>query len=139
MSAASKVDRLRAVPLFGRLDAGVLERIASSAAEVDIPEGTVLVEATQKGSGCFLIEEGRVAVEARAGRFELGPGEVVGELALLTSEGVRTARVRAETPLRCLAISRADFAELLESEPRVALSLLEVVAERLADAMTAPG
>ncbi len=139
MSAASKVDRLRAVPLFERLDTAVLERIASSAAEVEIPEGTVLVEASQKGSGCFLIEEGRVAVEARAGHFELGPGEVVGELALLTSEGVRTARVRAETPLRCLAISRADFAELLDSEPRVALSLLEVVAERLADAMTAPG
>ena len=130
------VERLRRVPLFEGLDTGVLERIAAAATEVEIPQGTVLVEERSKGSGCFLIEEGRVTVDARAGRFQLGPGEVVGELALLTDAGTRTARVQAETPLRCLAISRADFAALLDSEPRLALSLLEIVAGRLAAAMT---
>jgi CRP-like cAMP-binding protein len=136
MSTTATVERLRGVPLFAGLDADVLERVAATATEVELPQGTVLVEERTKGSGCFLIEEGRVTVDARAGHFELGPGEVVGELALLTDAGVRTARVRAETPLRCLAISRADFAALLESEPRLALGLLEVVAGRLAAAMT---
>ncbi len=139
MSTTETVERLRRVPLFEGLDTSVLERIAAAATEIEIPQGTVLVEESQKGSGCFLIEEGRVAVDARAGRFELGPGEVVGELALLTDAGTRTARVRAETPLKCLAISRTDFADLLETEPRLALSLLEVVAARLAAAMTAHG
>jgi CRP-like cAMP-binding protein len=81
----------------------------------------------------FAITEGQARVERRGGSTRtLGPGECFGELALLTPEGERTARVRAETDLRCLAIAREDFRELLEREPRIALSLLGVLAARLA-------
>ena len=41
--------------------------------------------------------------------------------------------MRASTPLRCLAINRRDFAELLEDEPRIAVAMLPVLAHRLAE------
>lgn len=133
MNAQDRVERLRRIKLLADLDREFLDRVARLATELDVPVGHVLIEANQPGSGLFLIEEGTVSVQARGGvRRQLGPGDVVGELALLTPNGTRNARVRAETPVRCLAISRADFAELLESEPRLAIALLEIVARRLA-------
>ena len=80
----------------------------------------------------FVIEEGSVIVEARGDvEIELGPGEFVGELALLVPDSVRSARVRAVTDVRCLAIGAGDFMQLLDDEPRIALAMLPVVAERL--------
>ncbi len=58
-------------------------------------------------------------------------GEFVGELALLVPDSVRSARVRAVTDVRCLAIGAGDFRQLLDDEPRIALAMLPVVAERL--------
>jgi len=136
MSAAGlsqRVERLRTVELFSSLDDEALALVASLARELDAPAGRVLAEPKQQGSGMFAIVEGRAIAELRGGATrELGPGESFGELALLTPDGERTARVRAETPVRCLAIARDDFRHLLEREPRIALSLLEVLAIRLA-------
>jgi CRP-like cAMP-binding protein len=58
---------------------------------------------------------------------------VVGELALLRPDGARTARVQATSPVRCLAVDRRTFRQLLESEPTLALALLETLAERFGD------
>jgi CRP-like cAMP-binding protein len=84
------------------------------------------------GSGLYILEEGTVEVERSGRKVKLGPGEFIGELALLTST-TRTARVRATTAVRCLAISRADFRNMLESEPKVAIAMLEALAKRLAE------
>jgi CRP-like cAMP-binding protein len=131
---AERVQRLRRVALFSTLDDDALGLVASLGTEVDAPAGTVLTQPQQPGAGMFLIEEGRAVVELRGGRErELGPGDCFGELALLTQEGERTARVRAETGLHCFAIARDDFRDLVEREPRIAVALLTVLASRLAD------
>jgi CRP-like cAMP-binding protein len=123
---------LRAIPLFAELEDDVLDRIAGIAVELQVPAGQVLARPDDPGSGMFVIEEGTVNVEARGGKtIQLGPGEFVGELALLAPDSTRVARVRAKTPVVCLAISRADFAELLESEPRIGVAMLPVLARRL--------
>ena len=94
--------------------------------------GQVLVEARTAGSGMFVVEEGSVVVEREGRTIELGAGQFFGELALLT-DTQRTARVRAKTYARLLAIGRDQFRELLESEPKIALAMLEVLAKRLAN------
>ena len=130
---AERVERLRSVELFSALDEETLALVASLGAEVDAPAGSILTHPAQPGSGMYVIEDGRATVELRGGKTrELGPGDLFGELALLTAEGERTARVRAETDLRCFAIARDDFRDLLEREPRIAVALLPVLASRLA-------
>ena len=64
--------------------------------------------------------------------IQLGAGEVVGELRCSVRTARRTARVQATSPVRCLALDRRSFRRLLESEPKLALELLETLAERLA-------
>ena len=135
MSAAnsSHVEHLRAIPLFSALPDEALERVAASMAEVEAPAGHVLIQVGAAGSGLFIIEEGEVVVE-RPGRpsVELGPGQFVGEMALLTDEGTRHNRVRAKTPVRLVAMSRRDFGRVLQEEPRIAVAMLPVLATRLA-------
>jgi CRP-like cAMP-binding protein len=128
-------DELRAVSLFeGVSDAG-LERLASRGGEVVCEAGQVLAIPGDPGSGMFVILEGRVSVDARGGRFELGPGDFFGELALLNPDAQRVARVRASTPVRCLGIPREDAIALVESEHALALAMLRELARRLADAV----
>lgn len=128
------VDRLRTIPLFAQLEDPALDRVADLANEFSVPAGHVLIESGHPGLGVFIVEEGTVAVELGDQKtVELGAGDAFGELSVLTDQA-RTARVHAITEVECLAIRRDDFAELLESEPRIALVLLRVLAERLAEA-----
>jgi len=131
-SAVTDIADLRALPLFSRLDDEGLRRVAGLAVELEIPAGQVLVHAGDPGSGLFVILTGTAVVETRGETMiEVGPGEFVGELALLVPKAMRSARVRAKSDVRCLAIFGGDFQELLEDEPRIALAMLPVVAERL--------
>ena len=133
MTGQDRIGRLRAIPLFAALEEGALERIAELATEVEARAGQVLTRANDPGAGMFVVEEGTVAVELRSRTIEFGPGQFFGELSLLVADARRVARVRATTDARLLAVSRADFAALLESEPRVAVAMLPVLAQRLVD------
>ena len=131
MSANERLARLRELPLFAGLGEDVLHRVVAISSELEVPAGQVLVRADEVGGGMFVIEEGTVVVEAHDRSIELGPGEFFGELALLVPQSRRVARVRAKTPVRCIAVNRLDFEELLDDEPRLALAMLPVVAGRL--------
>jgi CRP-like cAMP-binding protein len=125
------LENLRRIPLFADLHDHTLERIGELSTEFESPAGWVLIEVGQPGSGMFVLEEGTVQVETPDGRsWEYGPGEFFGELALLTDHP-RSARIRAKTPVRCLAISRSDFSKLLEEEPEIAVAILPKIAERV--------
>ena len=129
-------ERLREIPLFSGFSDDGLARLAAIVTEVECLAGTVLALADDPGSGMFVVEEGTVVVEARGGvRIELGPGEFVGELTLLVPAAQRVGRVRAATDVRCLAVARDDFAELIEQEPQLAVAMLPVLARRLVAAM----
>lgn len=129
----SRAEALRAVPLFADLSDGSLERVAEAANEVETPAGQVLVQPGTKGTGMFFIAEGTAVVETKREARELGPGDFFGELALMKEDATRTARVRARTPLRCLALDRASFRKLTAEHPEVAASLLEIALARLAE------
>ena len=65
---------------------------------------------------------------------QLAPGQFFGEMSLLTDDP-HSARVRAKTSVRCLALSRRDFTALLDDEPKVAVAMLPVLARRLRDSI----
>jgi CRP-like cAMP-binding protein len=131
MSSDDQLARLRRLPVFATLDDNVLERVLAVSSELECPPGYVFIRADDPGAGMFVLEEGTVAVEVPGKTIELGPGEFFGELSLLVPESTRVARVRATTAVRCVAISRAAFEELIEGEPAFTLAMLHVVARRL--------
>ena len=79
--------------------------------------GQALIERGRAGSGLFVLEQGQAVVEAPEGTRELGPGDVFGERSLLGEDGERTARVRAQTDVRCLAIARTELERLIAERP----------------------
>jgi CRP-like cAMP-binding protein len=130
-------DEIRAIPIFAALSDHGAERVASLSSTMDVHPGQVLTLQGDAGSGMFVVLEGTVVVELRGGPVELGPGEPLGELALLAPDHARIARVRAKTSVRCLGIGREDFHALVADEPGFALALLRILAVRLAGTQTA--
>jgi CRP/FNR family transcriptional regulator, cyclic AMP receptor protein len=126
-------DLLRRSPLFAGFDDETLERLAAPFSEVEFPANQVLIEPRMPGAGLFVICDGTVVVEAYDVQRELGPGEVVGEISLVEEDGLRRARVVAKTPVRCLALGRTEFEQMLEGEPKLAESMRELARERLTE------
>ena len=124
-SVNSLRERLRALLLFSDLDDEQLDVLAAGAREVSVAAGKPLIQRGDPGSGLFILEEGRAVVDAPEGTRALGPGDVFGERSLL--DGVeRTARVRAETDVRCLAIPRPELERVIAARPELGERLRHV-------------
>jgi CRP-like cAMP-binding protein len=128
-----RIEALRRVPLFADLGEDDLQCVADAVNEVEVPAGQLLVQPGAPGTGMFFIAEGTAVVETKRDEIELGPGQFFGELALMSEDATRTARVRAKTELRCLALDRASFRTLVAEHPDVAASLLAVALGRLSE------
>src|SRR5437868_10053696 len=126
-------DALRQASLFSGFDDGALERMAARFAEVEFPANQVVIEPRTAGAGLYVICDGTVEVEAHEIRRELGPGDVVGEISLIEDDHTRRARVVTKTPVRCLALSRSDFDQLVRDEPGLGDAVRALAEERLAE------
>lgn len=94
------------------MDERDLRRLETVGSSVEFPAGCVLIERGQPGTGLFVLLEGSLVVEAPEGTRQLAPGAVLGERALLSADGTRTARVRALTDCVVLAVERGDVDRL---------------------------
>jgi CRP-like cAMP-binding protein len=97
-----------------------LHLLGTVGVETAVAAGQVLIERGQPGAGLYIVIEGAVLVEAPEGTRELGPDALIGERALLSADGLRTARVRALSDVRVLAVERADFDRLCGDDPELA-------------------
>ena len=122
---------LASVPLFAGVTAAGIEELGAIADEVEVKADTVLTHQGYREGYFFIVVEGTVRIE-RDGRpiATLGPGEFLGEIALLDA-GPRTATAIAETPARLLSLNYEMFHELLGASPEIRGAILEVVGERL--------
>ena len=107
------------------MNADDFQLLETVGAETAVAAGQVLIEPGQHGSGLYVLLEGTVLIEAPEGTRELGPGSVIGERALLSAEGTRTARVRATSDVRVLAVDRIEFERLCADDAGFADRLAE--------------
>jgi len=103
-------------------------------------KGDVILERGTPGEQMFLIREGRVEVSVmlaeghKAVLNQMGPGEVLGELAVLDG-GVRSAdATAASTEVHLIAISRAQVFAILEGSSSVATALIRELCARVRNA-----
>jgi predicted acylesterase/phospholipase RssA/CRP-like cAMP-binding protein len=134
--AGRAVDALAAVAPFDRLTPEAIERTAEYASWRDLASGDLLSEAGDDATELAVVVEGTLDVEVPAGPTtshrvaELGPGDVVGEVALLVG-GRRTADVRARTPVRVVVLTADGFDALLEAAPELGTLLADAATARL--------
>jgi CRP-like cAMP-binding protein len=105
------------------MNADDLRLIETVGVEAQVDAGLLLIERGHHGAGLYVILEGTVTVEAPEGTRDLGPGAVIGERALLSADGVRTARVRANSDVRLLTVERSAFERLCVDNPAFARRL----------------
>jgi CRP-like cAMP-binding protein len=116
-AAADRLGILAANPFFGTLPETDLRRIAPLLREVSIASGDFLVREGERALEVFIIDDGEVQILKRDpddGQLQeitrLGPGESVGELALI-DQRPRSASARALRTTRVYALSLTDVAE----------------------------
>ncbi|MHB0857199.1 MAG: cyclic nucleotide-binding domain-containing protein [Anaerolineae bacterium] len=115
---------LRAVPLFRRLSAEYIARVAALCELRSVRAGTRLCRQADRGTTFFLIGEGEAVIHridekgAQRPAGMLRAGESFGVTSLFLSEP-RDATVTAVTDLRLWTIKRAAFQTLLADHPRL--------------------
>jgi CRP/FNR family cyclic AMP-dependent transcriptional regulator len=127
----SSLQRLRDLPPFSSCTPSELAFVDDRIWDYRATAGEVLTAEGRTGRELIVIVEGTAVI--RVGSREvarLGPGDVVGEVALL-DHGSRTATVIAETDVDALVAGSAEFAEILSAVPAVARALLVALARRV--------
>jgi CRP-like cAMP-binding protein len=135
---AAQLELLSRAPLFRGLAKTHLRRIAQVSGSRRFRAGEELVKEGVAGSVFFVIVQGRAkVVRGRRTMTHLGPGDFLGEMAILTG-APRNASVVSETPMECLTLSATALRTVLRSEPAIAFRMLTGVAERVARAEGSP-
>jgi CRP/FNR family cyclic AMP-dependent transcriptional regulator len=122
--------------LFRGLSPAELTRVNDLLGRTKFPAGAMILTADQPGEIAYVILEGTLKVSTLQSNGReltlalLGPGEVVGELAVADRAG-RSADVIALEPAVLVWLDRATFVQLRRDIPAITENLLRLLARRL--------
>jgi len=134
MPTIERVLFLRRVPLFDELAPADLGAIAEVAQERSFADGELLASEGELGDELMIVASGTVRVEAGGSEIaRRGPGEVVGEMSLIT-RGPRIASLVADGDVRAIRIGRREFESMIHDRPDIGIGVMRVLAQRLAEA-----
>jgi NTE family protein len=121
--------------LFQHLSPADLDLLCAHLEDKQLPKGEVLCGEGEPGDALYVVARGELEVRTndqpdRVLR-RMGPGEFVGEIALLLG-GLRTATVTAARPSRLLVLRKDDFQRLFGQNAAVLEYVSRILAKRLA-------
>jgi CRP-like cAMP-binding protein len=125
-----RVAHLRHVGLFSATPERVLAGVAQVLQEQTLDEGEVLMREGEIEAWLYVVVEGRLCVQRADREVVVGPGTVVGELAVLDPEP-RSATVTALTPVVLFRLGKEAFDEVLLTRPEIARGVIVELARRL--------
>jgi sigma-B regulation protein RsbU (phosphoserine phosphatase) len=134
-----KRESIRRLPLLASLPPEEIDYLAATLRSFEVPAGTLLLQEGAVGDRLYIVLDGQVeiikALQADAERSLglRGPGAFLGEMSLLSETHQSTASVRANTALQLLEMTRADFDALLQRQPGLTRSLLQMLSARLSE------
>jgi CRP/FNR family cyclic AMP-dependent transcriptional regulator len=104
----------------------------------EFPRGTVLFHEGDEGREMFVINAGSVTITKQVGEVEkilsrLGPGEFLGEMAILNNRPRWRSAVCGED-CRLLVIDARTFETMIRSNSEIAVRLIKKLSDRLAEA-----
>ncbi len=131
-------DQLRSLlpRLFGSLDQSELDYIKKNIEWIHLSRGEILCRQGDPGDCLYIVISGKLRVfkegkdQQKKELNELGRGEILGEMALLTG-GVRSATVSALRDSDLAKIPGTAFEKLADEHPRAILSIGRTLAQRM--------
>jgi diguanylate cyclase (GGDEF)-like protein len=131
---APELDVLARSRLFAGVSRQQLRERLRTNGEVNLRAGAPLLEIGQRHAAIHLLISGRLAIyledEARIPIAHVEPGECIGEISLIDDEA-SSALVVAVQASRLLVTTPAHLRHLMQDEHRVALNLIEILADRI--------
>ena len=117
------------------LPADVLGELAAAGSVRRVSARTILFRQGDAAQDMFVIEEGSIQVHFDEGKpaKTLGAGTLLGEIALLTEKGLRTATAVAATDCRMKVVDRAQLEVLARSQPELICRALQHACAYLID------
>ncbi len=107
-----------------------IARISAAGTHVTLPEGWAPISERTGADKAYVILEGTVSVRAHGDEVaQLGPGEIIGEAAIL-NHSLRTATVVALTPLELIHFTKEQLDQLSVAMPAFHEALERTAAER---------
>lgn len=116
-------------PLFQGLDKTELAGLAGLFRELAMAEGSTVFVEQMPGESLYLVQEGTIKISKMIAEGEektlvvLGPEDVFGEMAVLDG-APRSATARVAESAKLLAIKKADFEKLCDTNPRLGMKLM---------------
>lgn len=139
LSDIERVLFLRKVSIFAELSPHDLEHVAAIAEERAFVDDETIAGQGEPGDELHIVVEGEVRVmraDPPSGpEVELAkraPGDVVGEMALITQEP-RMASLVASGDVRTLCVGRKEFEGVLRERPDTAIAVIRVLSSRLVE------
>lgn len=126
-------DDLEDVELFAEANRAERAVIRRHLTPLSVAAGRVLVKEGTRGDQFMVLVEGNATVSQGGQTIAtLERGDLVGEMALLqdVGSGRRNATVTASTDAVIYVGSKADFRQILQAVPSVALKVRQTAAER---------
>lgn len=115
---------LKASEFFQALSRENLEKLVDQFEFVSIDSGDILINKGEVGDCLYLVISGRLrAYSEDAILGEMGRGDLIGELALLT-HGTRAASVRAVRDSVLLKLSQSEFESFVQQNPQQILPIV---------------
>ena len=131
-----KLSLLQSVPIFSELSPSDLNKIAERMVLRAFTKGQMILLEDDLGQTFFVIAGGSVKITRLSddGRevilAMLGESDFFGEMSLLDGAG-RSANVVALEASEVLTLSRNNFLEILQDYPKISISLLEELTQRI--------
>ncbi|MDV3221981.1 MFS transporter [Intrasporangium sp.] len=114
------------------LPASLRRRLEGAGTEVRLAAGEWLFREGDRAAVMYVVVAGRLEVlQDDVVIRELGPGSVLGELALLSGGDARSASVRARRDSVLSQVSRADFEAAMGQEPGASMAVATALARAL--------
>ncbi|HMA48913.1 MAG TPA: Crp/Fnr family transcriptional regulator [Magnetospirillaceae bacterium] len=135
-SLQNRRDLLAETKLFGSASADLLSNLAARASMVTLAPNESLFMKGDPGDRLYVVVSGLIRIGAMSPEGKevsygvLGPGEVLGEIAVLDGRH-RSADAKAIEPSQLLALERSDVLSFLSSHPDQALHLLKLLCDRI--------
>jgi CRP-like cAMP-binding protein len=133
MASKDHLTHLANLPLLSACSQRELQKVARVTDEVEVEANATLMEQGQLAREAFVIVSGTAEVRRDGTKVAVvGPGECVGELALLDHQP-RSASVVSLEPMTLLVIPSTAFTALLDDAPGLSRKLLGSLAKRIRD------
>lgn len=131
LSLSKKSEFLKQTDLFAIASDETLEQIAGVSDEVHFASQDVLMNEGEQGDALYLVVEGNASI-LRDGVpvLTLGPGDCVGEMALLDDEP-RSATIVASSDIVTLRLTRDDFQRAFDFNPAVMRGMYHILTHKL--------